>query len=55
MTQKRDLVPLTVYLPVSAREEADRRAQEQALATGTLLRQILLGHEKPLRSPSGRH
>lgn len=48
MTQNRDLLPLTVYLPPAAKEEAEQRAAVKTLATATLLRQILLGHEPPL-------
>jgi hypothetical protein len=48
VTQRRDLVPTSVYLPVDARQEADRRATEKGLAVGTLLRLILLGKEPPL-------
>ena len=48
MSQHRDLIPLTVYLPKGAKEEADRRSAEKVLTTSALLRQILLGKEKPL-------
>lgn len=44
----RDLLPLTVYLPPLAKEEAERRAEEKSLATATMLRLILTGHEPPL-------
>ncbi len=44
----RDLIPLTVYLAPAVKAEAERRAAEKAIAVGTLLRLILLGHEPPL-------
>lgn len=50
--QHRDLVPLTVYVPIAAREEAERRASKLSVATGTLLRMILLGQQKPLADPT---
>lgn len=50
MSQKRDLVPLTVYVSPAARAEAEKRAEAKSIATGTLLRQILVGVEKPLKA-----
>lgn len=49
MSQHRELLPLTVYLPETAKREAEQRAERLSVATATLLRLILLGHEKPLR------
>lgn len=48
MPQRRDLVPVTVYVPPAAKDEADRRAAEGSIATAALLRRILLGQEQPL-------
>lgn len=48
MAQRRDLVPVTVYLPPAAKEEADRRAADQSIATAALLRQIVLGKAEPI-------
>jgi hypothetical protein len=39
---------MTVYLPVAARRDAEQRAAERGVATGTLLRQILIGQEDTL-------
>lgn len=49
MTQKRDLVPVTVYVPVAAKAVADRRAASESIATAALLRRIILGKAEPLR------
>jgi hypothetical protein len=54
MAQRRELVPLSIYLPPEVKAEADRRADEKLIATGTLLRLILLGKEPPLAVPAVR-
>lgn len=51
MSQNRELVPVSVYLPAAAKDEAGRRAAAKSVATATLLRQILLGQEPPLPPP----
>lgn len=51
MTQKRDLIPLTVYVPPAAKVEAETRAAALSVSTGTLLRMIMLGIQSPLSAP----
>lgn len=46
----RDLVSLTVYLPPVSKADAEKRAEEKSISTGTLLRMVLLGKEPPLKS-----
>jgi len=52
MAQQRNLVPLSIYLHKEAVEEADQRAADLGIATATLLRLILYGHEEPLAAVS---
>lgn len=49
MSQHRDLLPMTVYLPPPEKNTAEHRAAEKGVAVGTLLRMILLGQEPPLK------
>jgi len=49
--QRRDLVPMSVYLPSEVKAEVERRAQEMSIPAATLLRMIIIGQQPPV--PAG--